>query len=153
MAPRHQTIDPLTNVMILINRLALGFYFTFAGVGKFRMGLEEYYNIKFLKLAPQWLPDFFMRPYGYALPYAEVLFGVLLMLGLFGRTTATFIGLMLLSIIIAQINFGGFFHGTAVPGPYHANLLFFTLTLWLIASGSGAISLDGIIFKRNKKRR
>jgi uncharacterized membrane protein YphA (DoxX/SURF4 family) len=115
--------------------------------------LEEYYNLKFLKLAPSWLPEFFMRPYGYALPYAEVLFGVLLMLGLFGRTTATFIALMLLSIIIAQMTVGGFFHGTTVPGPYHANLLFFTLTLWLIATGPGAISLDGIWFKRNKKRR
>lgn len=152
MASRHSTSDPISNVMILINRLALGFYFAYAGIGKFQRGLEDFYNGSFLKMAPDWIPGFFLRPYGYALPFAEVLFGVLLMLGLFGRTTATFIMMMLLSIIIAQMNMGGFFHGADVPGPYHANLIFLTLSIWLIASGSGTISLDGIWFK-NKKRR
>lgn len=152
MPPRHATTDPLTNVMILINRMALGFYFAYAGIGKFRMGLENFYNEQFLTLAPDWLPNFFMRPYGYALPFAEVLFGVMLMLGLFGRTAATFVMLLLVSINLALINAGMFWHGPGVPGPYHPNLIFFTLSIWLIATGSGAISLDGIWFKSKKRR-
>ena len=138
--------------MIFLNRLALGFYFTFAGISKFRIGLEYFYNEKFVDMAPQWLPGFIMRPYGYALPFAEVLFGVMLMLGLFGRTAAAFIMLMLLSIIIAQMDGGWFFHGDKVPGPYHANLIFLTLSIWLIASGSGSMSFDGIWFKSKKRR-
>ena len=152
MAARHVTSDPIRSIMIFMNRMALGFYFAFAGVSKFRLGLEYFYNDKFVGMAPDWFPGFVLRPYGYALPFAEVLFGVLLMLGLFGRLSATFIMLMLLSIIIAQMDAGWFFHGDKVPGPYHANLIFLTLSIWLIASGSGSISLDGIWFK-NKNRR
>lgn len=142
---------PITQVMIFINRLALGFYFSYAGIGKFQMGLENFYIDGFLKMAPDWLPDFILKPYGYALPFGEVLFGVLLMLGLFGRSAATCIMLMLVSIIIAQMNMGGFSHGPGVPGPYHANLILLTLSFWLIASGSGKLSLDALWFK-NKKR-
>jgi uncharacterized membrane protein YphA (DoxX/SURF4 family) len=152
MAARHSTSDPITPVMILVNRLALGFYFAYAGIGKFQLGLENFYNDKFVGMAPHWVPGFILRPYGYALPFAEVLFGVLLMLGLFGRTAATFVMMMLLSIIIAQMNAGGFFHGDKVPGPYHANLIFLTLSFWLITTGPSAISLDAIWFKSNKRR-
>jgi len=152
MSARHHSSDPLMQVMILINRLALGFYFTYAGIGKFQMGLEVFYNQGFLKMAPSWLPEFFSRPYGYALPFGEVIFGILLMLGLLGRTTATVIMLMLLSIIIAQMNMGGFFHGQGIPGPYHSNLMLLTLSIWLIVTGSGALGIDGIWLKRHKRR-
>lgn len=151
MVSRHSDQNIFIEVMIFINRLALGFYFTDTGIGKFRMGLENFYIDRYLKMAPDWLPDLLLKPYGYALPFAEVFFGILLMLGFYSRSAATGIMLMLVSIIIAQMNMGSFFHGPGVRGPYHANLIMLTLSLWLITSGAGKISLDFMWFK-NKRR-
>ncbi len=140
---------PLISFTILLNRLALGVFFLLAGVGKFQMGLQVFYEKKFLPMQPSWIPDWIGRPYGFALPFAEVLVGALLILGLFGRSAAMVVSLMLLSFSIALLNAGYFFNG---PGPFHTNVLLFFLALWIAAAGSGAISLDALWFGRRRRR-
>ena len=81
MATRSHTV----NLALLANRLSLGVYFAIAGYGKvFKMGMDEWMQV-FGKSTPSWLPTWFATPYGYALPFVEMLVGAVLILGLYGR--------------------------------------------------------------------
>ncbi|MFW5683006.1 MAG: DoxX family protein [Phycisphaeraceae bacterium] len=135
----------------LLARVALGLYFLLAGVGKVRgelqNGIGSFYESSFQDLQPDWLPTFFAAPYGYALPWAEVVIGATLVLGLATRISATLIALMLLSFTIALMIANGISGGG--PGPFHANIVMLTLALMLITLGGGAISVDAAF--RGKK--
>lgn len=132
-------------------RASLGLYFLLAGVGKVRgelqNGLGSFYEGSFQGLQPEWLPTFFAAPYGYALPWAEVVIGATLVLGLATRISATLIALMLLSFTIALMIANGISGGG--PGPFHANVVMLALSLMLIVLGGGAISVDAAF--RGKK--
>lgn len=135
----------------LLARAALGLYFLLAGVGKVRgelqNGLGTFYEGSFQGLQPEWLPTFFAAPYGYALPWAEVIVGAMLVLGLATRISATLIALMLLSFTIALMMAKGVTGGG--PGPFHANVVMIALALMLLVLGGGAISIDAAF--RGKK--
>lgn len=131
----------LMDLVLLLNRLAVGMYFLLAGVAKVRTGVAEFYREGFLKMKPDWLPVWFAAPYGYALPFLETVVGALLVLGVLGRWPAGVMSLMLASFMVAQYEKGLFFSG---PGPYHTNVVFLTLALLLIMTGHGAISLDAL---------
>lgn len=131
---------PLSSLVILLNRTALGAYFLLAGWGKlreeFRSGLGSFYRSTFSKAQPDWLPAFVAAPYGYALPWLEVLAGALLILGFFGRLSALVVAAMLASFI-AALGIGG-----DPPRPFSPNLIFLSLALMLALIGPGGFSID-----------
>lgn len=136
------------NVALLLCRLSLGFLFFFAGLRKMMpfdsigSNLSGFVNNAVVPNAP--LPEILAKAYGYALPFVELIAGIFLILGLFTRTSATLIGLMLLSFIIA---FGIKWWPEQGPA-YDSNVVFLTLALLLAVVGAGAWGIDGMI--RNK---
>lgn len=128
MAARGGWLD----LVLLLNRLALGAYFTLAGWAKLKAGPFTFATTEFfVKARPSWLPPPVHGAYGYALPFVEVAAGVLLILGLYARTAASVIALLLASFILAL--------GVAprAGGPFEKNVVFFTLALLLVLLGPG----------------
>lgn len=142
----------LFHVTLLLSRLSLGLYFFFAGLGKARgevadgvSSLGTFYRGSFSSMQPGWLPDALAAPYGYALPWLELVLGAMLVLGVAGSIVAGLITLILLSIVVAQAFAGQLFAFQAnadLPGPYHHNLLTICLGLLLTILGPGRFSID-----------
>lgn len=127
----------LQNTALLLARLALGVYFALAGWGKIQGGVEKFVTGFFANVTPDWLPTWLAKPYGYALPWAELIVGLALAAGLFGRIAAAVMCLMLVSFMLAV--------GVEdSPKPFHANVILATLTLLLFAYGPGVCSIDQI---------
>lgn len=55
---------------------------------------------------PDWVPTLIAAPYGYALPWLELVFGGLLMLGIWNRVSAGVSTLIFLSILVAWLDAG-----------------------------------------------
>ncbi|MBC7784093.1 MAG: DoxX family protein [Burkholderiales bacterium] len=132
------------DISLLLARLALGIYMLIAGWIKMAGGVGTFVDGSFMKLKPEWLPDSFARPYGYALPFLELVTGLGLALGLFTRISAGIITLLLISIAIAVISEKGLAGGA--PGPIHPSVIFATLALVLMVLGSGRLALDPLYF-------
>ncbi len=136
------------NVSLLLLRLAIGFYFLLAGWGKvyaeFNEGFGHFYNTSFKALSPAWLPGFMGMPYGYALPWLEVLTGALLIVGLYTRWVATAMLLMLVSFTLALIIFHNNITAQASGpgGPFHANYIMIAAVVALMVFGAGRVSVD-----------
>lgn len=144
---------PVSSFVILLNRLSLGLYFAIAGWGKllgeFNNGFGSFYRSdSFRGLQPSWLPDFAAAPYGYALPALELVLGVLLVIGLFGRIAALGVALVLISIALALLDAGRYFDG---PGPYHHTAVMITLAIMLALIGPGGFSIDAFRGKGKSK--
>ena len=138
-------------------RFIVGLYLLLAGVGKvqgeIKEGVGSFYNGSFTQMKPEWLPDFFALPYGYALPWLEVAIAVALILGLFTRLTGL-IGLgMLVSFTIALIL--KFNRIEAQPdgpgGPFSANYIQWAAYLLFALVGGGRWSVDAVMGKSKKR--
>ena len=150
-----KTRQTLVDVGLLLLRFTIGLYLLLAGIGKvmgeFRGGPGSFYRGPFSSMQPAWLPDALAAPYGYALPWAEVVVGTLLILGLFGSIAAALTGLMILSFTIAL----AMQHGsiTAQPaeargGAFSANYIQIAACFLLTFVGPGAFSLDRVIRRK-----
>jgi len=136
------------NASLLLLRLALGLYFLLAGWGKvvqeFREGFGHFYNTSFKNLSPSWLPGFMGLPYGYALPWLEVIVGAMLIVGIFTRWVSAVMALMLISFTLALVIANN--HITAQAsgpgGPFHPNYIMLSAVLILAVFGPGRISVD-----------
>ena len=134
--------------MLLLNRLSLGVLFALAGVRKLLPSAEANIIDKMngfasfvASQAP--LPQALGKAYGYALPWAEIICGVMLVIGFFSRISAVLIGLMLVSFIIAM---GPEWWPESGPA-YSKNFILLTLCALLAVSGSGKFALkpDGLL--------
>ena len=153
-----QTRQTLVDIGFLLLRVSIGLYLLLAGIGKvrgeFNNGFGSFYRGSFKSMQPEWLPNALAAPYGYALPWAEVVVGALLILGLFGSIAAALTGLMILSFTIAlALKFGSI---TAQPadargGAFSANYIQIAACFLLTFVGPGAISLDRVIRKKRAK--
>ena len=96
-------------VGVLILRLVLGFIFLMQGYGKvFSMGVSNVYQADFfLGTYQDLLPDFVIRATAYFTSYAELIGGLLLVVG-WKRDYA----LYLLGLVLVTVTFG---HGLATP--------------------------------------
>ncbi len=137
------------SLMILLNRVCLGLYFVLAGVTTIRDGVGYFYLNAFLPLKPEWLPQWFAQSYGYALPYAEIVVGALLAVGLRSRLSAALTVLILLSSTVA-IYATGNFHG--LVGPFHTNIILASIAAMLFVTGPGAFSVDTLIVRHRRNR-
>lgn len=89
-------------VAYLLLRLTVGVMFFFYGLGKllggvggFVSGLEE----RFAGSLPMWV----VTPFGYTLPFMELLIGALLILGLFTRWTLAAAGLLMIALTFGAV--------------------------------------------------
>ncbi|MFN3167115.1 MAG: DoxX family protein [Phycisphaeraceae bacterium] len=152
------TKTPLTqDIGLLVLRATLGLYLLIAGIGKvrgeFSNGVGSFYKGKgFQGLQPDWLPDAFAAPYGYALPWLEVIVGALLIVGLLGRFAAIGGFLMLASFTIVKVESTGSITGLKPDevGSFNANYIQSAAYLLLVLAGCGRIAVDTLVFKKRK---
>lgn len=76
-------------------RLGLGVLMLYAGAAKFMNGLPKFHQSMEAMFGPTWMPGIMWRPYAYAIPYVEIVLGVLLIVGVLrfwvGIATALYI--------------------------------------------------------------
>ena len=150
-----QGLEPrLRPVALLLCRLSLGGMFLLSGfaksMGELRNGLGTFRRGFYAALQPPFVPDFVATPYGYVLPWLELVLGVLLVIGLFGRVTALLIVFVMASILTSQV---AAFGVTAVQGqgpPFHANYVLISLAFLLVVLGPGRLSVDALLRGRKK---
>ncbi|MEX2214441.1 MAG: DoxX family protein [Phycisphaeraceae bacterium] len=138
-------MNPLRiNFVLLINRLALGLYFFFAGYEKvFNVGVGTFFEKTYKPNVPDWLPQFIATPYGYAVPFLEMIAGAALAVGLFGRIAALLVAALLVSFMLAMGVSGA-------GGTFDKNIVFATLAIMLVITGPGTLSIDRFLPGRKK---
>ena len=136
----------LISFALLLNRLSLGVLFVLAGVRKLLPAgeanmLDKMNGFASFVASQAPMPEFLGKAYGYALPWVEIIVGLMLAIGLLTRLSATLIGLMLLSFIIAM---GPEWWPESGPA-FSKNFILLTLCLLIISTGSGklAVKPDG----------
>lgn len=151
MSGKRQT---LTEIAILVTRVFVGGYFAAAGFAKAKGELSDgfgtFYRGSFSSLQPGWLPDLLAAPYGYALPWIEIVVGLALVVGLFGTVAATLTGLMILSFTVAlAMKMGITAQPSDAAGPFSSNYLQIVVCFLLACLGPGRFSVDHLL--RNKR--
>jgi uncharacterized membrane protein YphA (DoxX/SURF4 family) len=138
------------DALILLNRLALGWYVMNAGWDKVQAevgdGLGAFLNGNLFQRRSTILPDMLQAPFGYAWPWLELTCGLLLIVGLFGRTTAAVTAWLLSSISITLLATDGDYF------PRHYLMVFVPVALLLYVSGPGRYSLDALVESRRTAR-
>jgi thiosulfate dehydrogenase (quinone) large subunit len=131
---RHSTSPPpadldaplATNRVLayLLLRVTVGVIFLFYGIGKFVMGLGAFHGFMLSRFEDTWLPPVLVGLFAYILPFAEVLLGLLLLLGLLSRWA-----LALTALLMIALSFG-----TVVESnpPAVANNLLYALVLFIL---------------------
>lgn len=123
-------------VLFLI-RFTLGSLFLISGANKI-VDIEGFINnVKGLNVMPENLAFIF----GFILPFAEVLFGALYIIGLFTPITSFFLSVMIVGIIT-----------TLGPGddtlPFTYNFVFLACAIGTMFSGAGIISFDALLDRK-----
>jgi putative oxidoreductase len=135
-----------TDVLMLLIRLALGWYLMLAGwekvedelAGGFGTFLE---SDGYRRRNPQWLPAFIATGYAYVLPWAELVCGGFVMLGLVARAAAIGAAVLFATIGIALYGAGDLL-------PRHHIMVFLPVALLIASNGPGRYSLDTVISRR-----
>ncbi len=84
-------------------RVTVGIMFLFFGVGKLLGGVGGFTGGMLERFADSFLPSSLVELFAYALPFAEVAIGALLVLGLFNVATLTFAGLLMLALTFGAV--------------------------------------------------
>lgn len=150
-----------TQLGLFLARASLGLYLTLAGWGKVvtevKEGIGTFLNGPgYTAMTPDWLPWWFAQPYGYALPWLELVVGGLIVFGLVTRFAATGAFLMLTSFTIVQVISSESIRGVKAvpdmppPPPFTSNYMLSAVFFLLIFTGAGSLSLDRLIFGKGK---
>ena len=83
-------------------RATLGVVFLFYGVGKFMVGLSNFAAGMEKRMAGK-LPSTLLMPFSYTLPFAEVIIGTLLVLGLFTRSALLLAGVLMIALTLGVV--------------------------------------------------
>ena len=149
MAPKSLS-QPSASFALFLCRLSMGLYFLIAGIHKVTPDSTTTIFAKlsgfadFVAGSAPWLPEIVARSYGYALPFVEIIVGLLTIVGLASRWASAIMVLLLLSFIIGRTGL------TDTPKPFHTNLIFLTLAILLWAIGPGRMSMDAAFGKRRR---
>lgn len=133
------------DLALLFARVPLGAFFLIAGLGKVQGGVGNFVRSA-SGMVPTYLPTAIGRGYLYAVPWAEIVVGVCLILGLFTRFTGLIVSLMLISFTIAATGLRA-----AGGGPFHTNVVFLGIALCIMLLGPGRMSVDAFMPRRRKK--
>ena len=123
---------------LLLIRLALGGIFLVAGAAKI-LHLEEFIkNVQSMGVLPENVAFIF----GFVLPFVEILFGALYIIGFFTPITSFVLSMMLVSFLITLKN------DAEIPFTY--NWVFLACTICTMFSGAGLISFDALLDRKKK---
>jgi len=86
-------------------RVSFGLIFVFYGVGKFLGGVGAFAEGMNQRFSGK-LPSVLVLPFAYALPFMEVLFGALILLGLLTDVALVLSGLLLLALTFGTVILG-----------------------------------------------
>ena len=86
-------------------RATMGVIFLFYGVAKLRLGVSNFVGGMNQNFSGK-LPAFMVMPFAYAIPFAELISGVLILLGLFTRTGLIICGLLLIGLTFGLVILG-----------------------------------------------
>lgn len=131
---------------VALLRWGLGFMFLIAGLNKFggeagAAGVSAYLAGQF---AETWLPALAVKPFAYVTPYAEVVLGGLLVLGLGRRFVAPLSGLFMLGLLFGVLVLAGQ-NDTYRPTVFQ-NTVYTALFAALLMAGSwDRLTLDRLI--------
>lgn len=138
---------PLAKWAPLVLRVVLGLTLISAAL----IGQKVIYPGKFVEIVRQmsgnYLPAFFVTIYGYAIPYLELVTGLLLIFGLFTRVTSVVVALMFASYIIgvgvASLPGGVKFLMDPVAKIIpNKDFAYLAMAISLYLTGPGALALD-----------
>lgn len=122
-------------------RITLGVVLLFFGIGKFMAGISNFVGGMNQRFAGK-LPAIMVMPFASAIPFSEVIAGLLILFGLFTR-----LGLVLFGLLIIGLTFGTVILG---DGPTVAHNLQYALVnfvlLWLV--DLNRYSIDGLMQKK-----
>ena len=122
-------------------RATVGVVFLFSGITKIMGGVGEFAAGMQQQFAGK-LPMFLVTPFAYALPFAEVIIGGLLVFGLFNVLALILAGLLMLALTFGTVMKGDF--PTVAHNVSYAVVIF--VLLWL--SEYNGYSLDRARLKR-----
>ena len=119
-------------------RVTFGVVLLFFGIGKFMAGLSNFVGGMNQHFAGK-LPAIMVMPFAYAIPFCEVIAGLLILLGLFTR-----VGLVVFGLLIIGLTFGTVMLGDAPTVAHNLQyaLVNFVL-LWLV--DLNRYSIDGLM--------
>lgn len=87
---------------VALARWCIGIILLFAGISKFSMGIGKFAEMIPTMFEKTWLPKVLLVPYGYALPFVELILGALLILGLFRNFSLSITTLLFISLMFGQ---------------------------------------------------
>jgi thiosulfate dehydrogenase [quinone] large subunit len=105
----------------------MGVIFLFYGIGKFISGVSNFVGTMNQQFSGK-LPAFMVMPFAYAIPFAEVTAGALILLGLFTRLGLVISGLLLIGLTFGVVMLG---QAPTVAHNLQYGLVNFVL-LWLV---------------------
>src|ERR687884_2080293 len=126
-------------------RVTLVLVFLFYGLGKFTGGFGNYAVGLQQRFAGK-LPSALVLPFGYALPFLEVLVGVLILLGLFNS-----IALVLSGLLLAALTFGMVILGDTPTVAHNLQYVLINFVLLSFADYNG-YSVDRLLRGRPSPR-
>jgi|GEM_PF-742982 uncharacterized membrane protein YphA (DoxX/SURF4 family) len=152
----------LHRIALLLVRLSFGAYLFFAGFNKLYVkggslgAAIDAWMKKYNDTLPDWLDSgwantIIATPYGYALPWLEIILGLLLALGLFFRATSAVLTFLLATIAIAVVTQAGNISGADKLGVHHS-IVMACFAFLLIFTGPGGFSLDSMLPRRRRNR-
>jgi len=123
---------------LLLIRLALGGVFLVAGAAKV-LHLEQFIkSVQSMGVMPENIAFVF----GFMLPFIEMLFGALYIIGFFTPITSFVLSMLLVSFLVTLKN------DAEIPFTY--NWVFLACTLCTMFSGAGLISFDALLDRKKK---
>lgn len=122
-------------------RVTMGVIFLFYGINKFISGVGNFVGTMNQQFSGK-LPAFMVMPFAYAIPFAEVTAGVLILLGLFTRLGLVICGLLLIGLTFGMVMLG---QAPTVAHNLQYALVNFVL-LWLV--DLNRYSLDSLLRRK-----
>ncbi len=134
------------SVALLVNRLTFGGVVVAQAIAYMRAaqegmyGHQVFYRDVYKPLDPGYLPEKVSMYYAYGLPYAALLLGVFVLVGIFARAASGVLLVLLLTVIFAVVKEYGLPTHASSPTVYLVVIA--GLALLLMATGPGRFSLD-----------
>lgn len=122
-------------------RVTMGVIFLFYGINKFISGVGNFVGTMNQQFSGK-LPAFMVMPFAYAIPFAEVTAGALILFGLFTRLGLVISGLLLIGLTFGMVMLG---QAPTVAHNLQYGLVNFVL-LWLV--DLNRYSLDSLLRRK-----
>jgi uncharacterized membrane protein YphA (DoxX/SURF4 family) len=139
----------LTGLALLLLRVPLGAYFLLVSIPKVKREINSGFGTfasSSASLVPHWMPASAGHGYLLAVPWVELIVGILLIIGLLTRLIGLIATLMIISFTIA-------FAGIRADGnpAFTSNVMLIAVAMAVMLLGAGKISADSALPRRKKK--